>query len=53
MAVGTFFLSAALTAQNSPELYFRFMNYFIQLSLLRSLVMTKRKDIEKNLELDK
>jgi len=28
----------APTAQNSPELYFRFINYFIQSSLLRSLV---------------
>jgi hypothetical protein len=33
-----FFLSAALTAQNSPELYFRFINYFIQSSLPESLV---------------
>jgi hypothetical protein len=29
MAVGSFF-SAAPTAQNSPELHFRFTNYFIQ-----------------------
>ena len=35
MAVGRFFFSAA---QNSPELHFRFINSFIQLSLLRSLV---------------
>ena len=38
MAVGSFFFSAAGTAQNSPELQFRFINSFIQLSLLRSLV---------------
>ena len=29
MAVEVFFLSAALTAKNSPELHFRFINYFI------------------------
>ena len=39
MAVGSFFLSAAPTAQNSPELHFRFINYFIQSSLLRSLLL--------------
>ena len=33
-----FFFSAALTAQNSPELHFRFINSSIQSSLLRSLV---------------
>ena len=38
MAVGRFFFSAAPTAQNSPELYFRFINSFIQSSLLRSLL---------------
>ena len=32
-----FFFSAAPTAQNSPELHFRFINSFIQSSLLRSL----------------
>ena len=37
MAVGSFFFSAAMTAQNSPELHFHFMIFFIQLSLLRSL----------------
>ena len=37
MAVGRFFFSAAPTAQNSPELNFRFINFFIQSSLLRSL----------------
>ena len=31
------FFSAAPTAKNSPELHFRFINYFIQSSLLRSL----------------
>ena len=36
--IGTFFFSAALTAQNSPELHFRFINHFIQSSLLRSLI---------------
>ena len=34
--LGVFF-SAAPTAQNSPELHFRFINYFIQPSLLESL----------------
>ena len=38
MTVETFFLSAAPTAQNSPELYVCFINSFIQLSLLRSLL---------------
>jgi hypothetical protein len=33
-----FFFSAALTAQNSPEIHFHFINYFIQPSLLESLV---------------
>ena len=32
-----FFFSAALTAQNSPELHFRFIFFFIQPSLLESL----------------
>ena len=32
-----FFLSAAPTAQNSPELHFRFINSFIQPSLVGSL----------------
>ena len=40
MAVGRFFFSAAPTAQNSPEFHFCFINYFIQLSLLRSLIGT-------------
>ena len=35
-----FFFSAAPTAQNSPELHFRFINSFIQSSLLRSLAET-------------
>ena len=35
-----FFSSAALTAQNSPELHLRFINYFIQLSLVGSLFRT-------------
>jgi hypothetical protein len=37
MAVGRFFFSAAQPAQNSPELHFRFLNSFIQPSLLESL----------------
>ena len=37
MAVGRFFFSAAPTAQNSPEPHFRFIDNFIQSSLLRSL----------------
>ena len=36
--LGVFFLSAALIAQNSPELHFRFINSFIQSSLQRSLL---------------
>ena len=36
--LGGFFFSAARTAQTSPELHFRFINSFIQSSLLRSLV---------------
>ena len=41
MAVGSFFFYAAPTAQTSPELYFRFMNSFIQSSLLESLGIAK------------
>ena len=37
MAVGSFFFSAAPTAQNSPEIHFRFINSFIQPSLVGSL----------------
>ena len=37
MAVGRFFFSAALTAQNSPELHIRFINSFIQPSRVGSL----------------
>ena len=33
-----FLFSAAPTAQNSPELHFRFINYFIQPSLVGSLI---------------
>ena len=36
-----FFFSAAQTAQNNPELHFRFINSFIQSSLLRSLGLTE------------
>ena len=35
MAMRDFFFSAAPTAQNSSELHFRLMNYFIQPSLLK------------------
>jgi hypothetical protein len=38
--LGVFF-SAAPTAQNSPEIHFRFINSFIQSSLLRSLAATR------------
>ena len=38
MAVGSFFFSAAPTAQNNPELHFHFINSFIQPSLVGSLV---------------
>ena len=34
-----FFFSAASTAQNSPELHFRFINSFIQPSLVESLAL--------------
>ena len=37
--LGAFF-SAATTAQNSPELHFRFINYFIQPSRVGSLYHT-------------
>ena len=37
MAVGRFFFSAAQTAQNSPELHFCFISYFIQPSRVGSL----------------
>ena len=37
MAVGSFFFSAASTAQNCPELHFRFKIFSIQPSLLESL----------------
>ena len=36
-----YFFSVASTAQNSPELHFRFIISFIQLSLLMSLKDTK------------
>jgi hypothetical protein len=39
MAFGRFFFSAAPTAQNSPELHFRFINSFIQPSLVGSLIL--------------
>ena len=41
MAVVRFFVPAAPTAQNSPDLHFCFINSFIQLSLLRSLPSNK------------
>ena len=37
-----FLFSAAPTAQNSPELHFRFINSFIQSSLLRSLLQMNK-----------
>ena len=37
-----FFFSAAPTAQNSPELHFRFMNSFIQPSRVESLCTTDK-----------
>ena len=40
MAVERFFFSADPTAKNSQELHFRFINYFIPSSLLRSLLPT-------------
>ena len=39
-----YFFSAAPTAQNSPELHFRFINSFIQSSLLRSLIRPQQKE---------
>ena len=42
-----FFFSAAPTAQNSPELHFRFINSFIQWSLLRSLFSYDAKSLSK------
>ncbi len=41
MAVGRFFFFAAPTAQNNPELHFRFINAFIQPSLLGYLFKAK------------
>ena len=38
MAVGSFFFSAARTAQNSPELHFRFIDSPIQSSVLKSVL---------------
>ena len=48
MAVGRGFFSAAPTAQNSPELHFRFINSFIQPYLVESLPGT---DLELDLDL--
>ena len=42
-SVGSLFFSAATTAPNSPELHFRFINSFIQPSLVASLVSSKVK----------
>ena len=36
-----FFFSAAPTAQNSPELHFRFINSPIQSSVLKSVVLNE------------
>jgi hypothetical protein len=38
------FFSAAPTAQNSPELHFRFINSFIPPSLVGSLLLYMKKD---------
>jgi hypothetical protein len=48
MAVGNFFFSVAPPAQNSPELHFRFIIFFIQPSLLESLHITIKNDIVKS-----
>ena len=48
MAVGNFFFSAAPPDQNSPELHFRFIIFFIQPSLLESLHITIKNDIVKS-----
>jgi hypothetical protein len=45
MAVGSFFFlqpQLPKTAQNSPELHFRFINSFIQPSLVGSLLLSKK-----------
>ena len=47
MAVGSFFFSAGPTAQNSPELHFRFIISFIQSSLLRSLILAQNIDFNR------
>ena len=39
------FFSAAPTAQNSLEVHFPFINYFVQSSLVRSLVASRLLDI--------
>ena len=44
------FFSAAPTAQNSPELHLRSINYFIQSSLLRSLMKDKDDDFANKAE---
>ena len=53
MAVGRFFFFAALTAQNSPKLHFRFINSFVQPSHVESLVfpvlLSKRRRLWTNL----
>ena len=48
MAAGSFFSSAAPTAENSPELHFRLINSIIQSSLVGSLLGT---DLELDLDL--
>ena len=47
MAVGRVFFSSAQTAQNSPELHFRFINSFFHPSLLKSLLRSAL-DLKKN-----
>ena len=41
MAFGRVFFSAAPTAQNRPELHFRFINSFIQPSRVGSLILAQ------------
>jgi hypothetical protein len=40
--LGVVVFSVAPTVQNSPELHFRFINYFIQSSLLWSVAVSER-----------
>ena len=44
--LGVFFFSAAPTAQNSPELHFRFINSPIQSSVLKSVIAGEPVNVE-------